>query len=547
MPTRKPTIKDLQRQLSNANDALEAALALSPERDNNFFTGGLSSAYDNRDSWDRKKIFSEALRAYRVNPIARRIVKLTTSFVIGKGVEIKSDNAQAQAFLLEWWNHPLNRMTGNIKRWMDELTRTGNLFPLFNVTESGMTIIRMVPAEQIEEIVTAENDIEQETEYKRDPMEDGWKAYDPTSEQNLFMMHFAVNQPIGSVWGEGDLVPSLVWIGRYASWLEDRVRLNRYRTAFMYRIKGAYKSESERSAREKTLNANPPKHGSVLVENSNNGEEWDILSPKLDSNDANTDGLAIKKMIASGNGFPLHYLAEPESATRTTAEAAGTPTFRALEDVQDDFFEILTSIARVACEVKGIQPGTITIAGPDITERDNATLALAMSRAYPALIELYDREGLKAEEFMRLFYKMFAEVWDGKTPTIRRKPLVQPTQTAPTGTPEDDKTDETDPKEEPNLSALFESLARKEQPSITVNVPEPPPAQIDVHLPEQPQPIIKLNIDESKRKPVIVNVAAPNVNIENEIKMPDMTESLVVERDEQGRATRIEKTIKQDK
>lgn len=435
-----PTKKQLEDKIAMLNDALETALSVSPERDNNFFTGGLSSLYENRNSWDRKKIFAEALRAWRVNPIARRIVTLTSSFVIGKNLKIKASRKDLQDFLDEWAEK--NQLRRNLKRWKDEDTRTGNLFILFNVLPNKMTILRAVPAEQIEEIITAENDVEQEIKYTKDAAgDDVYPAYDPNQEQTIFMKHYASNKPVGSPWGEADLSPLLVWIGRFSSWLEDRARLNRYRTAFMYVVRGAYNSEAERAAREKTINANPPKPGSVLVTNSNNGEEWDILSSKLDSFEATSDGLAIKKMIAAGVGFPLHWLAEPESATRTTAEAAGTPSFRTLEDAQRDFFEAVIDMAATAATVKGftVASGDIWIEGSDITERDNATLALALGRAYPQLADLYDRGGIDSAELLRLTYKMIAEVWEGNPPSIQRKPLIptQPptikdTNTAPT-------------------------------------------------------------------------------------------------------------------
>lgn len=452
MPTKQQLIDQYERKLSIVNDALEAALSLSPERDNNFFTGGLSGMYDDgkRNSWERKKVFAESLRAWRVNPIARRIVRLMTSFVIGKGLTIKSDNPQVQEFLLSWWNHPLNNFSKNIKRWKDEDTRTGNLFFIFNVQADGMSYIRAVPAEQIEEIKTAENDVEQEQFYYKDPNnEDGWAAYNPQEEkQDTFMMHFASNQPVGSPWGEADLSPLLVWIGRFSSWLEDRVRLNRFRTAFMYVVRGAYSNEAERKARQMELQSKPPTPGSVLVENTQNGEEWGIMSATLDAFDASVDGLTIKKNIASGIGFPLHWLAEPESATRTTAEAAGTPTFRTLEEAQQDFFNMLVSMARVACEVKGIDHSAakIEVEGPDITERDNATLALALGRSYPHLIDLFDRGGIDETELMRILYKMFAEVHEGEVPTIKKKPLTAP-GTRPQATSPDDEAEPTDPAE----------------------------------------------------------------------------------------------------
>lgn len=446
------TRKQLEAEVSILNDALEAALAASPERDNNFFTGGLSPLYEGRNTWERKKIFAESLRAWRVNPMARYIVKLTSSFIIGKGINIKCGHEPTQKFLLEWWNHPLNKIGKNAKRWKDEDTRTGNLFFLFTVESSGMSFIRAVPAEQIEEIETLENDIEQEARYTKDPAgQEFYPAYEPKGEQASFMLHFASNKPVGSTWGEADLSPLLVWIGRFSSWLEDRVRLNRFRTAFMYVIRGQYASESERATREKQINANPPKSGSVLVLNANNGEEWGILSANLDSFDANTDGLAIKKMIASGIGFPLHYLAEPESATRTTAEAAGTPTFRTLEEAQQDFFDTLAQLARVAVQIRSRTDkkvdaeAEITIEGPDITERDNANLALALGRAYPQLADMFDRELIDEEELLRVAYKMFAETFTGPTPQGKRKPVVRAQDPAPNTA---NNTDPTDPKPE---------------------------------------------------------------------------------------------------
>ena len=445
-----PTKKELEDKVSMLNDALEAALAVSPETDNTFFTGGLSPHYDpDRSSWDRNKIFSESLRAWRVNPIARRIVKLTSAFIVGKSAKLMTheENTELQDFLNDWAHK--NKFKKNLKRWKDEDTRTGNLFFLFNVLEDGMTIIRAVPAEMIKDIETNEKDIETELRYIKDEIgEEFWPAYDPNNVQpgKTFMMHFASNQPVGSPWGEADLSPLLIWIGRFSSWLEDRVRLNRFRTAFMYAVQGEYKNEADRSTREKHLNANPPKSGSVLVTNKNSGEQWGVLSAQLDAFDANTDGLAIKKMIASGVGFPLHWLAEPESATRTTAEAAGTPSFRTLEEAQSDYFEIIAELATVAANIAGFdtEPGDIWMQGSDITERDNATLALALGRAFPVFAELLDRDAIDDNEFMRLVYKMVAEVWEDDTRNIKRKPLPQENTPAPADT----ETDDTDPQDD---------------------------------------------------------------------------------------------------
>jgi hypothetical protein len=171
-------------------------------------------------------------------------------------------------------------------------------------------------------------------------------------------------------------------------------------------------------------------------------ESLEMPSPNLDSGDAEKDGLALKKMIAIGAGVPTHYLAEPESSTRTTAEAAGTPTFRGLEQTQQFFLDILTEIATLAVTHRKqfdrrVNPAAkIEAIGPDITERDNSSLALAVSRVYPAFSELFDREGIDEKELLRVVYRMAGEVQTVEPHAMKRRPLkpVSPGQ-QPTGKP----------------------------------------------------------------------------------------------------------------
>ena len=163
------------------------------------------------------------------------------------------------------------------------------------------------------------------------------------------MLHYAINRPVGARWGESDLAPLLSWLSRYAAWLQDRARLNKYRQAFMYVVQGNYASPADRLQRQAELNANPPGSGSILV--TDTSEIWGILNPQLDSFDANADGLALKKMIAAGAGVPLHFLAEPESSTRTTAEAAGGPTYRHYQQRQVFFLWLLRDLARIETQM----------------------------------------------------------------------------------------------------------------------------------------------------------------------------------------------------
>ncbi len=64
--------------------------------------------------------------------------------------------------------------------------------------------------------------------------------------------------------------------------------------------------------------------------------------------------------------------------------------------------------------------------GADITERDNANLALAAARMFPVLTELFDRGGIDEGEVLRLVYRMAGEVYEqegAEIPTMLKAPL----------------------------------------------------------------------------------------------------------------------------
>jgi hypothetical protein len=389
--------------------------------------------YRDRYSYDRDGLMEEAIKAWRLNPLARRLTNLFKIYNLD-GIEPTSDDPAAAKFLQEFWNNELNNMNETLEEISNEIFLTGNCFTIHSTDGSGMTYIRVMPTDQIAEIITTQNDLKQELSYVTKPLTldaEPQVFYNPRNPANpsraVYMTHHAINKLAGTSWGEGEIWPDLPWLSRYASWLEDRVRLNRYRSAFMYIVQGQFKSEADKQARQRQLNANPPRPGQVLV--TDPSEQWGIMSAQLDSFDASVDGMAIKKMIAV-NHVPMHMLAEPESSTRTTADAAGTPTYKAFENSQASFKRILESILqtvltkRMQFDSRIPKTAKVKIKAADTTERDNAGLALATSQIVTALGDLFDRELIESDEYMRLVYRFAGEVQPAKAvPHGIRKPL----------------------------------------------------------------------------------------------------------------------------
>ena len=405
------------------------------ENDNTFFIN--TRRYDETDrdrlEYDRQSILEQCLNAWRDNPLARRIVELTSQYVVGGGFDIKCKCETTRSFINYFWDHRLNRMPARVVELCDELTRTGNLFILLSTDSSGMSFVRVLPASNIDQIIPSPNDIEQPDHFITKIGTTGkpeetlnpttYQAYHPNTdtqdENGAFqpvVLHYAINRPAGAQWGEPDLAPLLLWLRRYSAWLEDRVRLNRFRNAFLYVVTGTFTSEEARRTRQLNLAAHPPAPGSILV--CDESETWSVISPKLEALDAREDGLALKKMIASGVGIPLHFLAEPEGTNRTTAESAGGPTFRRFEQRQRFFTWLLTDLLRIvvarrALVDRSINPQVeISISGSDISARDNVAHSIATVNILNALERLKDMGLIDDRELLRAVYRFAGEAVD---------------------------------------------------------------------------------------------------------------------------------------
>ncbi|MCZ7547665.1 MAG: hypothetical protein M5U11_00715 [Anaerolineales bacterium] len=294
--------------------------------------------------------------------------------------------------------------------------------------------LRTVAAENIDTTVTKGNDYRQASEYQTTEVDVTYPVYDHNASQPVFLVHFPINRLVGSVWGESDLTAVLTWIKRYTAWLEDRARLNRFRFAFLWIVKRAWKDEPERMKREQELRLNPPGPRSVVTAYPD--EEWEAPAPHLDSSDANTDGLALKKMIGGGFGIPMHWLSEPEGSTRTTAEAAGLPTFKRFEQRQRWFKRVVVRVLEIAVRVRSdydakIDPkAEIKVNAPDVSERDNAALALAANQNAAAFLPLLEKKLISADEFLRLVYRFAGETWPPKAKGNPAKDVAPAAQAA---------------------------------------------------------------------------------------------------------------------
>ena len=402
------TLRQRLAKLFDRGRVMLAAIRVRITGDNKGWTQMTRSAQagpTDRNWWETQQDLSDALEAWRNNFLIRQVVRLTTAYVVGDGIRVTSKIPAVDAFIQEFWDHPENRIGERLSAWCDELTRSGEIFPvLFTSQFTGMSQVRAIPALCISEIETDPEDYEKELSYSetvpgqlqpktwkskrtaktRQPAIDG-RRYRPEP----MMLHYAINKPVGSVRGEGDLLPVLPWAKRYTEWLKDRVRFNRLRTALgavAIEIDDDTKVEEKRSY----YAANPPTDGAIIVHGK--GEKISYPTASIQGFDAEPDGRALRLAFAAGANRPLHFFAEGSSATRSTAEEMGDPTHRDFRMRQQDFAGFLVDLCSCAWRryelVNGMQPLDdleIEAVAPDVSRADNTALAGAASTIVNAL------------------------------------------------------------------------------------------------------------------------------------------------------------------
>lgn len=376
--------------------------------------------------------------AYRENPLAFRLVQLQVDYVLGEGMALRSADPRVQAELDHWWHHPLNQLALRQFDFLTALAMDGEIFVSRHLNPyDHSSYVRLVPAALIDQIETNPEDLLDERRFHQvgalglgdgsvRPAGSGSAGLDGRWWDASELRHFAVNRPAGVLRGQSDLVPLLPWLRRYRDWLTDRVRLNKYRTAYLWHVvvKGAGRREI--SQRQAEL-ATPPAPGSIIV--SNEGETWEAVRPQIQADDAQADGLALRLMIAAGAGVPLYWLAEAEHTAKGTAVEQSGPTFRHFRQRQLFFGWVMKTLAIDALRARGIDgvgPAEVHAEFPEMNPTEGVATAQAMRDLTESLLAAEGRGWLESAEAAQIFQHFIGETVNlprtGNEPGAHRPP-----------------------------------------------------------------------------------------------------------------------------
>lgn len=411
--------------------------------------------------------YSEGLTAWRTNPQARRIIEITTDHVLGDGLMPEAPG-QMGRFIRQFWQHRQNRMAMRLPAIVDEIGRAGDVFlVLFRNPGDGMSYVRPIPKSQIIKIETAPNDWETEIAFheRRGPGEEPrvWLSpnHPDAAGADAVMVHYAINRPVGAMWGEGDLATITPWLLRYDKMLDDRVKLNAFSRFFYWFVK--VKKGAVAAVHQKYAKATPPA-GAIIVHDE--GEEWDMKTPNLGAADASHDLQAVRMMIAVGAGQPPHWLGDSMDVNLATATAMERTAIRHLKRRQLEIGDMVIDLCYVAysrAHGLGVQRrapdrDAITIAFPDLSRDDNVMLAQAggeLASAFNGLTAAMSTGSRTLKErTLRLFSQFIAEPMDDREITAILDELEEARAAMPVFAPADDSEEDAAADDDDELSAV---------------------------------------------------------------------------------------------
>jgi hypothetical protein len=369
----------------------------------------------------RLEDLSNAFAAWRTNPLARRITNLTRNHVWGKGIRPISKNKTIQKWLDKFWDHEMNLMDERIPQWIDALTLDGEVFPTFFQSEAdGMTLVRALPAQQIEDIQWKAGDYEQLSAFGQRVSGDmalkWWPSILFARPSEPCAWQYAVNRMLGCIRGDGDLTTILPWLAYYSDWLEDRVERNAVLTKFYYDVTLEDASKVEEAQAKYST---PPADGTVVVHSA--AEKHAVIQPQIGADDASADGYAIKLMVATGGNVPIHFLSDPGAGTNSeaTSNNMNEVSYRFYEDRQAFIKRRIEHLARWAYTraadygaIRRFADPGITASVSDVSRVDNQKLAQAAREVATAFGTMIEKGLDRDRKLVALIYRFAGEDLD---------------------------------------------------------------------------------------------------------------------------------------
>ena len=368
------------------------------------------------DGLDQARMQRRALRMWERNLFARRMVEMPIAWLLGDGVRLTAEDAQARAWLDEFWRDPVTDMPRNLPRMMREFALFGEqCWPVFADPHSGHVRLGYLDPCRIDGVIADPDNAARPVGVTTAPDGSGRArrfrvavagpetVFAPPARRLRATMAdgeaflFQTNRLMTGGRGRSDLVAAFDWLEDYERFLRGELDRADFLRAFVWdvRLDGARPDEVERRAAEIAA----PAPGTVRVHNE--GETWQAISPALQAQDAGAGARLFRNHVLSGLGWPEHWFGGGGDVNRATAAEMGDPAFKTLLARRREWTAILEEVGslvvrrRIDPAARGAAPlearYTPRVEWPELVRGDESRHAAALARTVAAAAEARDR------------------------------------------------------------------------------------------------------------------------------------------------------------
>ena len=403
----------------------------------------------------------ESRMMYTWDVITQNAIDLWTDYGFGSKLEVRSKDPAAQIVLDEFFHAEKNQCVLGQREVSDlskEVLTDGEFFYVFYVSKGKTPTVRVIPTEQIKEIITDPDDASVPLLYKREwsatdgaqttlyyrdwrvggddqaaldkillkrteipPLLADKKAQAESKENaeanghevkedeaaafatDIFMMHIAHRKQNGRGWPL--MTAGIPWSKAYKNFLQDRAALARTVAMIVddYTVKGGstaveamrQKMDSSNTSGTGGYETNPkPVAGSSLFKN----EAVDFSRRPLTTGagDAETDGAMLLRQAGQAARMPPHYFGAGEAFRLATATAMEQPVLRAFNRYRRFWDSGWQDVATVVfiASGKNFKDTSIIVVSDPLVQNDIAQIGTFTT----AVTDMYDRQAITPEQ-----------------------------------------------------------------------------------------------------------------------------------------------------
>jgi len=355
-------------------------------------------------SIDQKRMLELAAQLWERSGLAKQLIELPVAFLLGEGVLLTAEDAEAQEWLDEFWFDPINRLDLNLQSHLRELSLFGELIlPVFRNEVTGTVRLGKIDPAEIDAIITDPDNaavpIGIRIRKAAGKAEDFRIIYNGTDEE-LFAeparelraemasecFFWRINNLSTGTRGRSDILYAIDMADSYEELVFGELDGAQAKRAVVWDVELKNATDEEIAAKAKEIQ--PP--GPNYLRLHNEGEVWNVHTPDLKAGDADTIARLARNHILSGSAVPEHWFGGGGDVNLATASSMGEPTYKIFSQRQRLIKAMLEAIGTYVIRSRLRAYGLLamisergfetTATFPELTARDIARYATAFQQ-----------------------------------------------------------------------------------------------------------------------------------------------------------------------